>query len=116
MLDLVDQRPERLDERDARRQQRRQLRVTSSTLQRIHPMTGEVRHSVPLVDLVLLTRTKDGLRVSFRGESEREVITDTYSTQYATEIINSVKRRYPKVPIATEEEEGRYLLSRKEEQ
>merc|ERR1711991_1163613 len=54
------------------RQQRRQLRVTPTALLRVHPMTGEVRHEVPLIDVVL-TRTKEGLMVTFRGDTVREV-------------------------------------------
>ena len=92
------------------RQQRRQLRVTATHLERLHPMTGEVRHALLFIDIVLLTRTKAGLNVSFRGESEREVISDFYSTLYTDQIIDSIRRRYPQVQVATEEEAGRLLL------
>jgi hypothetical protein len=92
------------------RQQRRQLRITASHLERLHPMTGEVRHALPFAEIVLLTRTKVGLNVSYRGDSEREVISDFYSTLYTDQIIDSIRRRYPMVQVATEEEAGRLLL------
>ncbi len=83
------------------RQQKRLLRVTSTHVQRVHPMTGEVRHAVAFGDLVALGVSRDGhtLQVMCRGDTEREVVTDTYNTVYSKQIVDSIKKRHPKVQV-----------------
>ena len=83
------------------RQQKRLLRVTDAQLQRVHPMTGEVRHAVPFASLVALGVSRDGrtLQVMCRGDSEREVVTDTYLTVYSKQIIDSIRKRHPKLQV-----------------
>lgn len=81
------------------RQQRRHLRVSDKAIERLHPMTGEVRNEVPLSELVCLTRTRQGLLVSFKSDIENEMITDTYHTSYADEIIQAVQRQVPRIRV-----------------
>ncbi len=83
------------------RQQKRLLRVTDAELQRVHPMTGEVRHAVPFGSLVALGVSKNGqtLQVMCRGDTEREVVTDTYQTVYSKQIIDSIRKRHPKLQV-----------------
>jgi hypothetical protein len=83
------------------RQQKRLLRVTDTQLQRVHPMTGEVRHAVPFAALVALGVSRSGqtLQVMCRGDTEREVVTDTYQTVYSKQIIDSIRKRHPKLQV-----------------
>jgi hypothetical protein len=76
------------------------LRITATHVERVHPMTGEVRYSVAFGDLVALALSEDGstLQILTRGDSDREVVTDTYITVYAKQIIESI-RKHRKISV-----------------
>lgn len=78
------------------RQQTRLLRVRETELQRVHPMTGEVRFSVLLDKLVGLRISEGGstLQVIFTEEQKEDgskiVVTDVYKSLYVQEIVKCI--------------------------
>jgi hypothetical protein len=88
------------------RQQTRILRVCPKELQRVHPMSGAVRYAVPLSKIVGMSVSKDGstLQVIFieeqRDNGLQVVVTDTYTSLYTQQIINSI-HKYRKINVKT---------------